>query len=70
MSKRMTPDEFYSLAQALYQSNAGQEDINALIDQCLVSIDREYLNGIQVLWRRRLEIIQQEVVNRGRGIYS
>ena len=70
MSKRMTPDEFYNLAQALYQSNADQEDINTLIDQCLVSIDREYLNGIQVLWRRRLEIIRQEAVNRGRGIYS
>lgn len=70
MSKRMTPDEFYSLAQALCQSNAMRDDIDALIDQCLVSIDREYLNGIQVLWRRRLEIIQQEDADYGRGFYS
>lgn len=69
MSKRMTPDEFYNLAQGLYQSNATQDDIDALLEQCLVSIDREYLNGIQVLWRRRLEITQQEADDYGRGIY-
>ena len=70
MSKRMTPDEFYNLAQGLYQSNATQDDIDALLEQCLVSINREYLDGIKTLWRLRLNLEGWEADDYGRGIYS
>lgn len=70
MSKRMTPDEFNELAQVLYENNAMRDDIDALLEQCLVSIDREYLDGIKTLWRRCLELEEWEAANYGRGIYS
>ena len=66
----MTPDEFYNLAQGLYQSNATQDDIDALLEQCLVSINREYLDGIKTLWRLRLNLEGWEADDYGRGIYS
>lgn len=62
MSKPITSDTFYHLAKAILEDkdNTTHEDINALIEQTLVSINEEYLDGLKLLWRRRFELEQEE----------
>lgn len=61
MSKPITSATFYHLAEAiLNDKNTTYEDINALIEQVLVSINEEYLDGLRLLWRRRFELEQEE----------
>lgn len=62
MSKPITSDTFYHLAEAILEDkdNTTREDINALIEQTLVSINEEYLDGLKLLWRRRFELEQEE----------
>ena len=62
MSKPITSATFYHLAEAVLEDkdNTTYEDINALIEQTLVSINEEYLDGLKLLWRRRFELEQEE----------
>lgn len=62
MSKPITSDTFYHLAKVILEDkdNTTYEDINALIEQTLVSINEEYLDGLKLLWRRRFELEQEE----------
>lgn len=61
MSKPITSDTFYHLAEAvLDDKDTTYDDINALIEQTLVSINEEYIDGLKLLWRRRFELEQEE----------
>ena len=61
MSKPITSYTFYHLAEAiLNDKSTTYEDINALVEQTLVSINEEYLDGIKLLCRRRFELEQKE----------
>lgn len=61
MSKPIESDTFYHLAEAvLDDKDTTYDDINALIEQTLVSINEEYLDGLKLLWRRRFELEQEE----------
>lgn len=62
MSEPISSATFYHLAEAILndKDNTTYDDINALIEQTLVSINEEYLDGLKLLWRRRFELEQEE----------
>lgn len=69
--RKILPAEFADMAQVLYDSNGTQEDIDKLITDTLISLDTAYLDGLNILWQRELDLEEEYWSNDyGRESYS